>query len=133
MTLQSATQKAADTAHSVAEDVLDSAKDAVQATRRAANTSLDKAEAGVEGLKSAVNPTIDDLAARAQELANRSITYCADASERARRQFNQAADATTRYVSDQPGKSMLIAAAAGAAFATLLFLTRGDSRRRGDY
>ena len=80
MNFQSATQKAADTAHSVADGVLDSAKDAVQATRRAANTSLDKAEAGVDGLKTTVNPTIDDLAARAQELANRSITYCADAA-----------------------------------------------------
>ncbi|KQR60820.1 hypothetical protein [Acidovorax sp. Leaf160] len=133
MTLQSATEKAANTAHTVAEGVLDSAKDAVSATRRAAANTLDKAEAGVDSLKDGVNPAIDDLAARAQELANRGINYCAETSERARRQLNQVADTTTRYVVDQPGKSLLIAAAAGAAFATIIFLSRDSSGRRRDY
>jgi ElaB/YqjD/DUF883 family membrane-anchored ribosome-binding protein len=71
---------------------------------------------------------IDDLAARAQDLASRSISYCAEASERARRQLNQAADVTTRYVADQPGKSLLLAAAAGAALAAAMMM----SRRRSD-
>ncbi|RYF01808.1 MAG: hypothetical protein EOO32_02485 [Comamonadaceae bacterium] len=130
MNVQTATQKAADTAHTVADGVLNSAKDAVQATRRAANNSLDKAERGMDQLQGEVNPAIDDLAARAQELASRGISYCADASERARRQYNHAAEVGSRYVADQPGKSVLIAAAAGAAIAALFMLS---SRRRHDY
>lgn len=130
MNVQTATQKAADTAHSVADGVLNSAKDAVQATRRAANNSLDKAERGVDQLQGGVNPAIDDLAARAQELASRGISYCADASERARRQYNHAAEVGSRYVADQPGKSVLIAAVAGAAIAALFMMS---SRRRHDY
>lgn len=133
MNIQAATQKAADTAHTVADGVLDSAKEAVQATRRATVNSLDKAEASVASLKDGVNPAIDDLAVRAQELANRGINYCAETSERARRQLNQVADTTTRYVVDQPGKSILLAAVAGAAFATIIFLSRDSSSRRRDY
>jgi len=130
MNVQTATQKAADTAHTVADGVLNSAKDAVQATRRAANNSLDKAERGVDQLHGDLNPAIDDLAARAQDLAARGITYCADASERARRQYHHAAEVSSRYVADQPGKSILMAVAAGAAIATLCMLT---TRRRHDY
>jgi len=130
MNVETATQKAAHTAHSVADGVLGSAKEAVQASRRVANDSLEKAERRVEKLHSDLNPAIDDLAARAQELASRSISYCADASERARRQFNHAADVSSRYVAEQPGKSVAIAFAAGAALTALFMMT---SRRRNDY
>ncbi len=130
MNVETATQKAANTAHSVADGVLGSAKDAVQASRRVANESLDKAERGVDKLQGELNPAIDDLAARAQELASRSISYCADASERARRQLNHAADVSSRYVAEQPGKSVVLAFAAGAALTALCMMT---SRRRHDY
>ena len=46
---------------------------------------------------------------------------------RARRQMQQAADATGKYVAEQPGKSLVIAAASGALLATLAFWM---SRRR---
>ncbi|WP_375576079.1 hypothetical protein [Paracidovorax oryzae] len=131
MEAQKLAEKAADTAHDVAEDMLDNAQDAVRTTRNAANKTLDKAERKVRELQSDVDPLIDDLAARAQDLASRGIAYCADTGERARRQLNQAADATARYVSEQPGKSLAIAAAAGAFVATLCMLAR---RPRGrDY
>lgn len=128
MDAQNTTQKAADAARNAADNVSSSAQDAVQSTRRLANDALDKAENGVKRVKEEVDPVIDDLAAKAQEFASRSISYCAEASERARRQFNETADATCRYVSDQPGKSMLMAAAAGAALATALMMTRRSDR-----
>ncbi|WP_284410721.1 hypothetical protein [Acidovorax sp. SUPP3334] len=131
MNTQNAAQKAVDSAHSAADSMLDSAKDAVQSTRTAANATLDKAERKVDELHSEVNPLIDDLAARAQDLASRGISYCADTTERARRQLNQAADVTTRYVVEQPGKSLLMAAVAGAAVAALCMMSRRP--RRYDY
>ena len=130
MSINTATEKVADGARNVADDVLQSAQDAVQSTRDAANNSLDKAEKSVRALRSQTDPVIDDLAARAQELASRSIDYCADTSARARRQVQQAADATTKYVAEQPGKSLVIAAASGAALATLVLWM---SRRRQAY
>lgn len=107
--------------------MLQSAQDAVQSTRDVANESLDKAETGVRHLRREASPVIDDLATRAQDLAARSIDFCADTGARARRQVQHAADATTRYVVQQPGKSVAIAAAAGAVVAAALLVL---SRRR---
>jgi ElaB/YqjD/DUF883 family membrane-anchored ribosome-binding protein len=130
MSIQTATDKVANSAHKLTDDVLQSAQDAVQSTRNAANSTLERAEDGVRALRSRTDPAIDDLAARAQELATRSIDYCAETSARARRQMHQAAEATNKYVAEQPGKSLVIAAASGAALATLMFWM---SRRRGSY
>jgi ElaB/YqjD/DUF883 family membrane-anchored ribosome-binding protein len=130
MTIQNTTQKAADAAHKAADEMLDTASGAVQSTRKVANEALDKAESGMRRMQDSVDPLIDDLAAKAQELASRSINYCAQASDRARRRLNDATEATCRYVSDQPGKSLVLAAAAGAALTAALLLTR---RRGGRY
>lgn len=130
MSIQTATDQAASSAHKLADTVLAGAQDAVQTTRNAANNTLERAEEGVRALRSRTDPAIDDLAARAQELAARSIDYCAETSARARRQIHQAADATNKYVVEQPAKSLVIAAASGAALATLVFWM---SRRRGSY
>jgi ElaB/YqjD/DUF883 family membrane-anchored ribosome-binding protein len=130
MSIQTATDKVANSARTLADEVLQGAQDAVQSTRNVANNTLERAEEGVRTLRNHTDPAIDDLAARAQELAARSIDYCAETSARARRQILQAADATGKYVAEQPGKSMVIAAASGAALATLMFWL---SRRRGGY
>jgi ElaB/YqjD/DUF883 family membrane-anchored ribosome-binding protein len=130
MTIQTATDKVASSARNIADDVLQSAQDAVQSTRAAANNSLEKAEESVRTLRSQTDPVIDDLAARAQELASRSIDYCAETSAKARQKMHEAAEATTKYVAEQPGKSLVIAAASGAALATMLMWM---SRRRQAY
>ncbi|MBV7539542.1 DUF883 family protein [Acidovorax sp. sic0104] len=130
MSIQTATDKVADNARHLADDVLQSAQDAVQSTRKAANRSLEKAEEGVRTLRDQTDPVIDDLAARAQALASRGIDYCAETSARARRQVQHAAEATTRYVADEPAKSLVIAAASGALLATLVMWA---SRRRPAY
>ncbi len=127
MTIQSATNKVAAGARTLADDVLQSAQDAVQSTRSVANDSLDKAENTVRTLRRETDPAIDDLAARAQELASRSIDYFADAGAKARRQVQDAADATSKYVTEQPGKSIVIAAGVGALTASLILWA---SRRR---
>lgn len=130
MTVQTTTQKALDTAHQAADDILDGTSDAVQSARDMANRSLDKAYRRVRHLRQDVDPLIDDIAAKAQDLASRGIAYCAHTGEQARRQFRQAADTTTRYVTDKPGTSLLIAAAAGAAFATAIMLARRSGSER---
>ncbi len=120
-------QKAVDAAKDLVNHAADAAKESVTATRKAAADAAERTQEGLAAMEKQLNPVIDDLAARAQELANRSIHFCADNSERARRQLQSAADATTRYVVDQPGKSLMLAAAAGAAVATALLW--GRSRR----
>ena len=112
--------KAAEATKDLVNQAAETAKDGVNATRKVASEAAEKAQEGLEAAQKQINPVIDDLAARAQELANRSIHFCADSSERARRQIQSAAEATNRYVVDQPGKSLMLAAAAGAAVATAL-------------
>lgn len=130
MSLQTAAHTVTDSARHLADNVLQSAQDAVQTTRAVTDRSLDQAEERVRDLHRRADPTIDDLAARAQALAARSIDYCADTSARARRQIEHAAHATGQYVAEQPGKSLVIAAASGAAVATLVLWL---SRRRRAY
>lgn len=125
---QEATQKTANAARDAAGNMAEGADKAVNSARDMANDALDKAEDGIKRVKDNIDPVIDDLAARAQEFATRSINYAAETGDRARRQFNEAADATCRYVSDQPGRSMLLAAAAGAALAMAVMLSRRSDR-----
>lgn len=125
--LHDRTEQAAEGVRDLKDDVLQSAQDAVETTREAADRGLDQAAQHMQDLRAKADPVIDELAAKAQDLAHRSIDYCAEASARARQQMQLAADATTRYVIQQPGKSMAIAAAAGALLATLCL---SMSRRR---
>lgn len=126
---KSTARKAASAVQDVATDVKDAVKDTYHNTRRTASEAIDEAGRNLRDAESEYNrQLIDDLATRAQDLAERSINFWADNSHKARRQFQTAADATTRYVSEQPGRSILIAAATGAAIATAFML--GRSRRK---
>ncbi|MES2936205.1 MAG: hypothetical protein V4864_00900 [Pseudomonadota bacterium] len=76
---------------------------------------------------------LDRASERARELANRSMSSVSDAASTAQRQISQYAQATGRYVADQPMKSALIAAAVGAAVAALVLYVRRDSNRNSYY
>ncbi len=115
-----ATQKAADATKDVVNNAAETAKEGVNATRKVASEAVDKAHETLDAAQKQINPVIDDLAARAPDLANRSIQFCAGASARALRHNQHAGELTPSYVVAQPGKSMLLAAVAGAAVATAL-------------
>ena len=71
------------------------------------------------------------LATKAQKLARQSLDLASEARDRAEQSFRRAADVTTRYVSEQPVRSILIAAGVGAAVALLVSASR--ERRRNRY
>ena len=124
-TLQGA-QSTISSVRSTAEKATDKVGQMAQQTRDSANAQLDKAAEAVDAMRADIDPTINELAAKAQALAERSINYCAHTGERLRQQVDTYTQATTRYVVDLPAKSMLIAFGSGAALATLLILaTRG--------
>ena len=118
--------KVADKAHDVTDSAVKGAQDAVKATRETANEAIDKAQEKVKEWTSEIDPAISDLAAKAQALAEKSINYCANTSMRMREQMDDATVATTRYVTQQPGKSLLIAAATGSLLTMVaMMLSRG--------
>lgn len=111
------------------DEVLKSAGSAVESTRLYANDALDKAEDKVRQLRGSIDPMVDQLASKAQKLARQSMDMAAEAKDRAQQSFNRAADVTTRYVAEQPLRSVLIAAAVGAAVALLVSASRKHNDR----
>lgn len=104
--------------------VLSSTEKAMDSTRSLANNTLDQAEDKVRNLRGSIDPVVDRLATQAQKLARQSLDMASEASERAQRSMHRYADATTRYVANEPVKAVLIAAAVGAAVALLVASAR---------
>jgi ElaB/YqjD/DUF883 family membrane-anchored ribosome-binding protein len=74
-------------------------------------------------------PVIDRLIKSAEHLARRGIDGARDSSQQLRERAAHATDTTVSYIKDEPVKSMLIAAAAGAALMAVVSLL-SHSRRR---
>ncbi len=110
------------------EQMLQGAGKAVDSTRDYANQALERAESKVRDLRGEVDPLVEMLASKAQKLARQSLDMAAEAKEKARQSLTRYADATTQYVSDQPVRSVLIAAAVGAAVALLVASARQRNR-----
>jgi ElaB/YqjD/DUF883 family membrane-anchored ribosome-binding protein len=114
-----------DGAHNLTtESVLKSAEEAVEAARSYTNDSLDKAGTTMREVRANLSASTEQLAEKAQDLARKGIDAASRTSARTQKVVNQYATATTRYVSDQPVKSVMIAVAVGAAVAALVMLLR---------
>lgn len=118
------------TMRQASDDLLQSAGKALESTRDHANDALDKAESKVRELRGNVDPMVDMLATKAQKLARHSLDLASEAKDRAEQSFKRAAGVTTRYVSEQPVRSILIAAAVGATVALLVSATRHRNQNR---
>lgn len=114
----------------VSDDIMNSAGKALEATREHANNALDKAESRVRELRGSVDPMVEMLASKAQKMARQSLDLASEAKERAEKSLRHAADATTRYVSEQPMRSIAVAVAVGAAVALLVSSSRQRNRNR---
>lgn len=103
-----------------AEDALDKADDALNATRSKTKDAIDEAEAKVNSIRDDLRPSIDALTARVQDFAERTKQAAFEKRDQTKETVQAYADKTSAYVVDQPLKSVAIAAAAGAALALLL-------------
>lgn len=110
------------------DDMLQTASNAVDTTRDYANHTLDKAEDKVRELRGNIDPLIDRFSVKAQQLARQSLDMAAEAKDMAQKSFSRYSAVTSQYVSDQPVRSVLIAAAVGAAVALLVSSTRNRNR-----
>jgi ElaB/YqjD/DUF883 family membrane-anchored ribosome-binding protein len=121
------TSQAADQAGNTAERLADSADQALKSTRRTANDTLDQVESAVDSARGSVQPVIAKLASQAETLARRGLDAVRDGASQVRERATGFGDMTVRYVRDEPVKSVLIAAATGAAVVALVSLI--NSRR----
>lgn len=115
-------------ARSTTDDAAHTANNAIEQTRAYANEALDSAEGKVRELRGTIDPLVDVLATKAQKLARQSLDLASEAKHKAQQSLTRYADVTTKYVSEQPMRSVLIAAAVGAAVALLVASTRNQNR-----
>lgn len=113
----------------LSDEASQAASDAIETTRAYAQNAVNAAGEKVRHLRDGVEPTVDQIAARVQGAVQRGIDAASKTSARAQRQLEHAADVTGKYIADQPMRSVLVAAAAGAAITALIVLA---SRRRDD-
>lgn len=117
-----------DDGRQISEDVLQTAQDAVETTRNLAHDTVERASDKVRGLRRDIDPAIDQLASKAERLVRNGLQAVTHTGETAQKTLSKYADATGRYVADQPVKSVLIAAATGAAVAALVMALQGRHR-----
>lgn len=124
------TEESISSMQKTSDQIMNSAGKALEATRDHANNALDKAETKVRELRGNVDPMVEMLASKAQKMARQSLDMASEARERAEKSLKYAADATTRYVSEQPMRSVLVAITVGAALVLLISSTRQRNRNR---
>jgi ElaB/YqjD/DUF883 family membrane-anchored ribosome-binding protein len=117
------------TAAELADEIRQTANDAVDTTRSYAQNAVNAAGEKVRDLRRDAEPTMEQIAARVQQAVQRGLDSATKTSARAQRRIEEAADVTGRYIADQPVRSVLLAAAAGAAITALLVLA---TRRHDD-
>jgi ElaB/YqjD/DUF883 family membrane-anchored ribosome-binding protein len=111
------------------DDVLQAAAHASERAHSYAHDALDQAEEKFRELRGSVDPVVDKLASTAQKLARQSLDMAAEAQHKAQDALKHYASSTSRYVAEQPVRSVLIAAAVGAALALLVTSARNNHRR----
>ena len=116
------------TIRKASDDFIQGASRAADMTREHAHEALDKAENRLRQLRGNVDPVVDLLASKAQKMAQHSLDLASEARERAEQSLKRAAGVTTRYVAEQPVRSILIAAGVGAGVALLVAAARQRSR-----
>lgn len=105
-----------------AEQVGQRADEALQTARRAADGAIDALQHKVDDINDTVPGALGRAAARVDEITRRGIERARDTGAHLREEATRAGDRTVAYIKDEPVKSVLIAAATGAAVAALVTL-----------
>jgi ElaB/YqjD/DUF883 family membrane-anchored ribosome-binding protein len=117
----------ASTANRLADQAAQGADDTIRATQRVANEALDRLSDKVHEAHDKAAPKIVRMAEQAETLVRRGSEVLREGTQQVREKAVVASDRTIAYIRDEPVKSVLIAAATGAA---LLALVNMMSRSR---
>lgn len=123
------TNAATQAARATRDEALQATVQATELSRSYAKEALDQAEGKIRELRGNVDPMVDKLADTAQKLARQSMDMATEAKHKAEESMARYAGITTKYVSEQPMRSVLIAAAVGAAVALLVAAARSNNKR----
>ena len=118
-------------ADAFADALAHTAGEAVRSSNQIAHQTLDQLADRVDSARLQAAPVFDRLAHRADEMKYRGVAAMRDGSQRLRYQAIRATDSTLGYVRQKPVRSLLFAAALGAA-ATLLLSIVGRAGKPRD-
>ena len=119
-----------DTTNLLADRASSTAKDAIKSTQGAVNDALDSLSGSVQELRDEAKPAIARISDQATALAQRGADAVRDGSQLVRDSARQASDRTVSYIRDEPVRSVLIAAATGAALMALVSLMARSNNQR---
>lgn len=110
------------TGNDVADQAAQGADSAIKSTQRYANDSLNSLSDKVQDVRDQAAPVLNRVAEKAETLARRGVDAVKDSSAQIREKALRVSDSTVGYIKDEPVKSILIAAATGAALMALVSL-----------
>lgn len=118
--IRETTQTAAESAAELANRLAREADHAIDATRQSANGALDRLSVGVDHLHDAAASRLDQVASQAEDLRRRSAERARQMGSDLREQVAHAGDVAASTIRHDPLKSVIVAAATGAAVAVLV-------------
>ncbi len=118
-----------------ADAIASSAQNAATQAAESFGETVDAAREHLDGVANTLQTSARDgaqqigpMAERVQDWALRGIDAGRDAAHRVQRSAARRADACSRYIAEQPGKSVAVAAVAGAALAAAVLIMRQRGR-----
>ena len=111
-----------DTANTLADQAANSADNAIKSTKNLANNMLDGLADGVQNARNQAAPLLNRAGEQASALVQRGVDTVRETSQQLQDSAQRASNTTVKYIKDEPVKSMLIAAATGAALMALVGL-----------
>jgi ElaB/YqjD/DUF883 family membrane-anchored ribosome-binding protein len=124
------TGKPLDQSNILADSVALSADHAIKSTQRVANGALDTLAGTVQDMRQQAAPLLNRATEQVGALAQRGVDAVRDGSKQLGYKARRASETTINYIKHEPVKSILIAAATGAALMALISLVN-RSRDRG--
>jgi ElaB/YqjD/DUF883 family membrane-anchored ribosome-binding protein len=99
-----------------------SADSAIKSTQNAANGAFDSLSGTVKDIRDQAVPMVTHATEQASALAHRATDAVRESSRQLRQKATHASDVTVGYIQHEPIKSVLMAAATGAALMGLISL-----------
>lgn len=122
--------KLGDSAAALIDAATQSADQTIRKTQEVAAHALDNMAEGVDHASDQADSALKRLAIDADRLTHRGLDAVREGTQHLREQSRQATQSTLSYIKDEPVKSVLIAAAVGAALMALVTLARSSGGSR---
>ncbi len=116
-------------AAAIVDSAANTADQAIRSTQRVANETLNQIADGVDSARAQAVPALNRIAVDAEQFTRRSVEKVREGSQQLRGQAVRATNTTLSYIKEEPVKSVLIAAAVGAALMVLVTLVGRTSSR----